>query len=218
MKDHLAVSHTHISHHLHGGSGSDGFFVSSALATSPTQLAPAMALFQQARTGNEAAIAKSAGAFAALLKSEPTHPLLMAYTGAATSMLATTTWLPWKKMQYAEDGLALLDKALALLTSAHNTSVQGAVPIAMEVRFVAASTFLAVPGFMHRGARGVKLLHDILASPQLASAPLSFRGDVWRAAADLAIKDKRVDDASKYLKQVLGSGSPQAEAARQQEH
>ena len=37
---------------------------------------------------------------------------------AATAMLAqlgqaTTTWLPWQKMHYAEDGLALLDKALA---------------------------------------------------------------------------------------------------------
>ena len=188
--------------------------VTYALAAPPAQFAPALALFAQARTGNEAAIEPSADAFSKLLQAEPANPLWMAYTGAATSMRATTTWLPWKKMQFAEDGLALLDKALATLTAAHHVLVPGAVPVAMEVRFVAANTFLSVPGFMN--ARGTKLLNDILASPQLASAPMKFRGDVWMTAADLAIKDKRVDEARKYLNQVISSGALQAEAARHQ--
>jgi hypothetical protein len=189
---------------------------SMALAAPPAQFASAFALFSQARVGNEAAIEQSADAFAKLLQTEPANPLWMAYSGSATSMRATTTWLPWKKMQYAEDGLALLDKALATLTQAHNVPVSGAVPVAMEVRFVAASTYLAVPGFMNKGTRGTKLLNDVVVSPQLASVPLAFRVDVWMTAADQAIKDKRVDEARKYLNQVIASGAPQAAAARQQ--
>ena len=188
----------------------------STMAATPAQFDSAFAQFQQARMGNEAAIGKSAEAFEALLKAEPLNPVLMAYAGATTTMKATTTWLPWSKMSYAEDGLALLDKALTLLTPAHNAPQQHDVPAALEVRFVAANTFLAVPGFMNRGARGAKLLDEILASPLLGVAPLEFRGNVWLTAAQLASKEKRPQDARKYLDEVIKANAPQAEAARTQ--
>ena len=72
----------------------------------------------------------------------------------------------------------------------------------------------AVPGFMNRAARGAKLLGDVLASPLLAGAPLEFKGDVWLVAAKVALKDKRPEDARKYLGEVLKANAPQAEAAR----
>jgi hypothetical protein len=189
---------------------------SVAQAVPEAQFEPAFQQFLQASRGNESAIEKSADAFTSLLKSEPTNPVLLAYAGAATSMKATTTWLPWKKMSYAEDGMAQLDKALALLTPAHNAVQQHGTPAVLEVRFVAANTFLAVPGFMNRGARGAKLLNDVLTSPLLANSPLEFRGDVWLAGAALAAKEKRGDDARRYLNQVIQANAPQAEAARLQ--
>jgi putative ABC transport system permease protein len=132
--------------------------------------------------GNTSAIDKAADAFAALLATEPTNPVLLAYTGAATSMKANTTMLPWKKMAYAEDGLAQLDKALAMLTTAHNAALQNGTPGNLEVKLVAANTFLAVPGFMNRNERGVKLVKDLLASPALASTPKDFQASVQKAA------------------------------------
>ncbi len=183
-------------------------------ATPDAQFEPAFAQFQQANKGSESAIEKSAEAFVALLKSEPTNPVLMVYAGASTSMKATTTMLPWKKMSYAEDGLAMQDKALALLTPAHDAVLQHNLPAVLEVKFVAANTFLAVPGFMNRGARGAKLLGEVVASPLLATAPLAFRGDVWLFSAEQAIKDKRRDDARKYLDAAIKANAPQAEAAR----
>ncbi len=187
---------------------------SSAWAIPDAQFQPAYEQFIQATHGNEAAIEKSAEAFTALLAQEPTNPVLMAYAGAATTMKALTTMLPWKKMRYSEDGLAMLDKALAMLTAAHNTPLQREVPAALEVRFVACNTFLAVPGFMNRGARGAKLLNDVLSNPLLASAPLSFRGDVWMKAAEEAAKDKHPAEARKYLDEVIKANAPQAQAAR----
>lgn len=189
---------------------------SSAWAIPEAQFEPAFAQFIQATHGNEAAIEKSAEAFTTLLAQEPLNPVLMAYAGAATTMKALTTMLPWKKMRYSEDGLAMLDKALAMLTAAHNAPLQREVPAALEVRFVACNTFLAVPGFMNRGVRGAKLLNDVLSNPLLASAPLSFRGDVWMKAAEVAAKDKRSDEARKYLNEVIKANAPQAPSARTQ--
>ncbi len=145
----------------------------------------AFAHFSQARSGDSAAVDKAAEEFAALLHAEPGNPVLMAYAGAATAMRAGTTMLPWKKMSYAEDGMALIDKALALLTPAHNAVVQRNVPGVLEVRFVAANTFLAVPGFMNRGARGAKLLGEVLDSPLFEQAPQAFQDAVRQRAAQL---------------------------------
>ena len=154
----------------------------AAHAVPEAQFQPAFAAFMQAADGNPSAIDKAADAFAALLKTEPTNPVLMAYTGAATSMKATTTWLPWAKMAHAEDGLARLDKALAMLTPAHSAVVQNGTPGNLEVKLVAANTFLAVPGFMNRHERGVKLVKDLLASPALAGTPKDFQAAVAKAA------------------------------------
>ncbi len=185
-------------------------------AVAKTPFDDAFAVFTQARSGNESAIGQAADEFTALHRAEPGNPVLLAYAGAATSMRANTTWLPWKKMSFAEDGLAMLDKALALLTLAHNAPLQHDVPAVLEVRFIAANTFLAVPGFMNRGQRGARLLDEILASPLLERSPPEFKVDVWMMAAQLATKEKRLADARKWLDAVVRTGTPQAESARAQ--
>ena len=189
---------------------------SAAHAVPDAQFQEANALFTQAAAGDSATLNKAAEAFNALLRSEPGNPVLMAYAGASTARLAGTTILPWRKMAFAEDGMALIDKALALLTPAHNAVLQHDTPAVLEVRFVAANTFLAVPGFMNRNARGAKLLAEVLDSPLLAQSPLSFKGAVWLRAAQWAEAEKRPDDARKYLNEVISHNAPQADAARAQ--
>ncbi len=188
----------------------------NAWAISDAQFQGPFERFIQASQGNESAIDGAAEQMTALLRQEPGNPVLMAYAGAATALQATTTWLPWKKMRYAEDGMALQDKALALLTPAHNALLQHQVPAVLEVRYVVANTFLAVPGFMNRGARGAKLLSDVVSSPLLANAPLSFRGDVWLRAAQHAVHEKQPQQARQYLQLIINANAPQAQAARAQ--
>jgi tetratricopeptide (TPR) repeat protein len=170
--------------------------------------------FNTALAGNESAIDKAADAFNALLAADPTNPVLMAYAGAATSMKANTTMLPWKKMSYSDEGLAQIDKALAMLTPANDAPIQHGTSGTLEVKFTAANTFLAVPGFMNRGARGAKLLNEVLASPLFAGSPLGFKGTVWLRAAQLAIKEQRTDDAKKFLNEIIAQNAPQADAAK----
>jgi hypothetical protein len=170
--------------------------------------------FIVASSGDKSAVDPAADEFDALLKAEPANPVLMAYAGAAGAMRAGTTSLPWKKMGFAEDGMALLDKSLAMLTPAHDAPIQHGTPGSLEVRFVAANAFLAVPPFMNRAARGSKLLNEVLASPLFEKAPLPFQGNVWMRAATLAAKEQRTDDAQRYLNEVISRNAPQAEKAR----
>jgi hypothetical protein len=170
--------------------------------------------FSQASAGDKSAIEPAADAFETLLKAEPTNPVLMAYAGASTAMKARNASMPWKKMGLAEDGLAQLDKALAMLTPAHDAPIQRGTPGALEVRFVAANAFLGVPSFMNRAERGAKLLGEVLASPLFERAPLPFKGAVWMRAAALAAKDQRKEDARRYFNEVIEHAAPQADAAR----
>ena len=170
--------------------------------------------FIVASGGDKSAVDPAADEFEALLKAEPANPVLMAYAGAAGAMRAGTTMMPWKKMGYAEDGMALLDKSLAMLNASHDAPIQHGTPGSLEVRFVAANAFLAVPPFMNRAARGAKLLDDVLASPLFAGAPLPFQGNVWMRAAALAAKEQRSADAQRFLNEVISRNAPQAEKAR----
>jgi hypothetical protein len=187
---------------------------SVSAAVPEAQFQSAFNQFVQATSGDAGAIERATEAFSALLKTEPSNPVLLAYAGAATAMKATTTWLPWKKMAYAEDGLAQLDKALALLSPAHNANVQNGTPGVLEAKFVAANTFLAVPGFMNRGERGARLLSDVVSSPLLANAPLGFKGSVWLKAANHASNAKNTVEAKRYLELIVHNQAPQTAQAQ----
>jgi predicted transcriptional regulator len=54
-----------------------------------------------------------------------------------------------------------------------------------------------------------------LVHPQLSTADLGFRGEVWMRAARLAQQQKRIEDAKKLAEEVIRNQAPQAEKAKQ---
>jgi hypothetical protein len=174
----------------------------------------AFAAFQRAAAGDESAIDSAVKQFASLVDADPADPLLLAYSGAATALQARAAVLPWKKLSYADDGLARLDKAIALLQPAHDTLLHRGTPTSLETRFVAANTFLGMPAMFNRQARGKRLLDEVLQNPLLAASPLPFRGNVWLRAGVAAAADNRPADARRWFEQVVASGAPQASAAQ----
>ena len=174
----------------------------------------AFAQFQRAMGGDDDAIDNAAKQFTALAAADPGDPVLLAYSGAATALQARAAILPWKKMSYADDGLARLDKALALLQPQHDAPSHRKTAASLETRFVAASTFLGMPAMFNRHARGQRLLDEVLQSPLFASSPLPFRGSVWLRAGVAAAADNRPADARRWCEQVVTSGAPQAGAAQ----
>ena len=176
--------------------------------------AAALAQFNRAVAGDDGAVDGALAHYRALMAAEPAQPVWRAYAGAATAMQARSTLLPWKKMAYADDGLALIDKALAQLSPAHDSQWVGGVPASLRVRFTAAATFNALPAMFNRGDRGARLMDELLKSPLLAAAPLAFRGAVWLSAADDAARAQRADESRQWLHKLAASGAPQAATAQ----
>ena len=185
-----------------------------ACAAGAAEFEAAFAAFQRAAAGDENAIDPAVKQFTQLADADPSDPLLLAYSGAATALQARAAMLPWKKLSFADDGLARIDKALSLLQPAHDTQLHRGTPTGLETRFVAANTFLGMPSMFNRGARGRSLLDQVLQSPQFATSPLPFRGTVWLRAGVAAAADNRPADARRWFEQVVGSGAPQAATAQ----
>ncbi len=186
-----------------------------APAQSPeAQFTDALKIFQRARDGDSGQIEPAIAAFDALARAEPQQPLYTAYLGSAQGLRAREAWFPWNKLRYAEEGLDRIDRALAALQPEHDRASLRGVPVSLETRLVAASTFLAVPdAIFHRRAAAKKLLEELLRHPALAAAPAGFRAAVHVQGARAAKEDGRAQGERTHLKQVLslaGSG-PEAE-------
>lgn len=154
-------------------------------ADEPAEAAAHALFMQAANTQDSATINAAAEAYTQLSRQHPDDLVLMAYAGAATALCATTTWLPWRKMRFADDGLALLDKALSRLSPAHQAVAYRATPAVLDVQLTAANTFLALPAMFNRRERGLKLLAQLAANPLLAQAPAAFQA-AFRAAQQRA--------------------------------
>lgn len=185
-----------------------------ALAADAAGWKHASEAFAAARGGRESAVEDAARQWRALSDANPTDAVARAYAGAATTMRATTTMLPWRKMSHVDDGLSLLDKALAQAAAAPDTTSGSGVAAGLEARFVAANTFLALPSMFNRGARGTKVLDELARDPKLESAPAGFRSAVWLSAGEHALADKRPEDARRWLERAAAVGGPQAAAAQ----
>jgi hypothetical protein len=159
-----------------------GLFHGSVHALTDAEFVPASQAFRATSSGGEGAIDAAAAAFSALQKAEPGHPVPLAYGGSLESMRARTTMLPWRKIGFAEDGMATIDKALMLLTPAHDAERLTGTPVTLLVKLTAANTFLAVPSFMNRGTRGRRLIGEVMAHPDFASCPAPFREAAGRLA------------------------------------
>lgn len=187
-----------------------------ALAADAAAFGSATAEFSRAVAGDASAIEPAASRLLAMSQAEPQDAVLRAYAGAATAMLARTTWMPWKKMAHAEDGLAMLDKALAQITPADDAPRYRGVPASLETRFTAANTFVALPSMFKRQARGAALLEEVLTSPLFEPAPAAFKATVWLLAARQASQANQAEQARQWLQKVAASGAPQAAAAQAQ--
>lgn len=154
----------------------------AVLASTDGDFNAARATFLRGSAGDGDAVEDAADQFAALLKSEPSNPVIIAYHGAALAMRARDAWFPWRKMRHSEQGFAEIDRALLLIKPQHEATLTGGLPTAMQTKFVAANTFLAVPSFMNRNAQGKKLLNEVLTAPAFAATPTGFRKAVYGAA------------------------------------
>lgn len=188
-----------------------------AFADQAADFAAAEAVFQKAVGGDGAAVDESVRRFDKLAAGDgPPALLYSAYLGAAQAMQGRQAWMPWSKMRATERGLATLDKTLRRLDAAFDRELVRGAPISLEVRLIAASTFLALPSLFNRFDSGKQLLREAFASPAYAAAPGGIKARLHRQAAIAAQHDKNPRDEAAHLKQALEAlpAGPIADAAR----
>ncbi|WP_444942239.1 hypothetical protein ACJJI3_09350 [Microbulbifer sp. ZKSA004] len=129
-------------------------------------------LYQKAAAQGGTAIEESYEAFKTLQKDNPSDPIVLFYLGASETLMAKESWLPWRKVSYAENGIARMDKALTIIEEMDNPgrSSQG-MPQDLLLKGIAATTFTKVPKFFNSFDRGFELYHELMGDPRIGYMP-----------------------------------------------
>ncbi|CAN5801592.1 hypothetical protein BH11PSE12_BH11PSE12_03260 [soil metagenome] len=90
----------------------------------------------------------------------------------------------------------------------------GKIPVALEVRFVAANAYLSSSKSMKQHAQGEQLLKELLNDQQFSDTDIAFRGSVWMSAAALALEQQKREEAIVFLNEVIENNAPQSDNAR----
>jgi len=107
--------------------------------------------FRQARelhlrgaAGDEEAAEKALELLEELVRESPNDPLTLAYLGSAKLLEAKRAWLPWRKQALGEEGLGLLDQAVA------------GRPANLEIRFLRGMSSYPLPSLFGRGKQAAE--------------------------------------------------------------
>ena len=177
----------------------------------------AVKTFQAARNGKTDEVDHAVAAFDALARTEPRLPLYPAYLGSALVLKGRDAWMPWSKLKYAQQGLDQIDQALAALKPEHDRQLLRGVPVSIETRLVAASTFINMPdSIFHRAAAGKTLIAEVIRDPTFAASPPAFRATGYLTAAKAARQEEQLEEEIAQLKRALGvtDSGPAADQAR----
>ncbi len=109
-----------------------------------------------------------------------------------------------------------MDKALQQLAPEHEQQLARGVPILLETRLVAASTFLSLPSMFNRGPVGHQQLQALIANPVLLKAPDGFRQAVVELAVKTAQAEKLPAERINQLQLLTSANAAQRESAQAQ--
>lgn len=183
-----------------------------------TAFITAEAEFHAAVAGQSGATERSLKHFEELSATPgPLQALYQTYLGSTQALQGRDAWMPWTKLKATEKGLGTIDKVLGRLDATSDRTLLREVPISLEIRLIAAATFLAVPDqFFHRSDLGRQILDELMRHPRLAATPAVFRTRVFQQAAISAHLRKDRQNEITLLRQAIatGSGGPEVAACQ----
>lgn len=173
-----------------------GMLVTPVWADSPSDgpaYEAAYQLYLQGAEGDKKATRQALEDWQRLQRANPEDPLALALLGASRTLLARDAWMPWNKMNHAEQGLAELDKARQLLRPEHDMQGFGSLPVSIHVNSLAGITFTQVPDFFGYFEPGYQLLLETSQSPLLNDIPAEHHSYIHHFAAKAAARAEETD-------------------------
>lgn len=183
-----------------------------ASASAMPDFATARAQFEAGRAGSAEATEMAQRLFARLLSSDANNPLYLVYYGSTFTLQARNARAPWTKIKLVNQGVSILDRALALLNRSPGSS--GAGTAVLETRLVAMATFIALPEtFFHRLAAAKHEFQLAVGSPGYSSAPVDLRGHLQYEGALIARQEGDAVGERAALQRVLALAPPSIDMA-----
>jgi hypothetical protein len=121
--------------------------------------------------------------------------------------------MPWNKKNYVKKGLDNIDKALRMLKPEHDRGTMRGMPVSVETRLIAASTFSDVPKSFKHFEKASGVLKNIFQSIAFNHTPKSLQAQVYLRAAKIARMENKRTEEIKWLRQILDI-EPQGESAK----
>jgi hypothetical protein len=180
----------------------------SLLAISPVQaddadseLAEARTIFLQAVDGDKRAVRSATNRFRSLSRSQPKDPVYLAYYGASLTLQGRDAANNIDKKSLTEKGLGVIDQALKLLSEAENYPSSRR----LDTLLVATSSFVYIPSFFNRYARGKGLLQEILSHHDFNDMAAGFKAATYFTAALVARGDGDDNQYRRYLELTVNT-------------
>ncbi|WP_299586010.1 hypothetical protein [uncultured Microbulbifer sp.] len=176
-----------------------------AFATLDAQLE---GLYNKAAQQGGDAIEASYEAFKVAQQKNPTDPAALFYLGASETLMAKESWLPWRKVGYAENGIARMDKALRMLEELENPgrSAKG-MPRDLLFKGIAATTFTKVPAFFNAFDRGFELYGELMGDPRLSHMPVQAVSWIYCGALEAADLGEKSELKSEWQAEAKTRGA-----------
>jgi hypothetical protein len=164
-----------------------------ALAADPAAaFAEATDAFRRANAGEPGAAARAKTLLDRLAAAHPQDPVVLAYAGSATTLVARDESSPIERMKGVDAGLDQLDLAVRLLGPEHDRPLPGRLPARVETLLIAAATFVALPdGVFHRVQDGKAMVAGVVAGPAFGQLPPAIRARFHMLAAQAARAEKQ---------------------------
>ncbi|ASK53556.1 TPA: hypothetical protein ACGF6D_001782 [Vibrio cholerae] len=174
------------------------------LSAWPVFALPSEAMIQrynQAAQGDEKLVEPLYADLEKLVAQEGATALSLVYLGSTRTLMGRDAFLPWKKMRYSEEGLAMIEKGLSLLSAntSNSEEIRNGLPVQMLAMAVAAATYTSMPDMFNHFERGYDLYLNLLADPQFQTQPFAATAWIYRLAIVAALRAKDEAQARLWL-------------------
>ncbi|MCX7560545.1 hypothetical protein OS190_13290 [Sulfitobacter sp. F26204] len=154
------------------------------------------------------AVKRALGSAEAMLKSNASDAVALAYKGSLLTMVGGDALMPWNKLKYVNVGLELLDEAVASSTGAPSHGLDPE----LEILMVAGFTNARLPAMFKREPLARQIISRLLEHPRFDDLAPELRAQALSIAAAYANKDGNGESAKILLERAKTANAKVAQS------
>ncbi len=142
---------------------------------------------------------KMARLWEALAVEDESDPLAMVFLGSAHTLMGRDALMPWSKLNHTEKGLDEMALAIRLLKPEHDSQHFEHMTVTLQVKSIAAITFVQVPDSFGRSEDGFELLKEVLTDPAFIALPGEAKTYLYYYGIEAALAQEKDQQSAQWL-------------------